>query len=272
MDGPVTLKKALLPDGREIACINPYEVDFAVHEIFSQDLAAHGLTLQPDGAVFDVGANIGLFSLHLRQQAPSARIFAFEPVPQVFAALEHNMALIQPQAVAVPLGLGAEAGEVEFDYFPGVAALSTAHSDVGARMAGGIRDLLRGSAGEAVRAVIERTGAGELAQTDGFLDDLLRVERVRARIDTLSSQMAAYDVETIDLLKIDTEGAEEEVLAGITEADWPRIRQLMVEVHLGWPKLEEIASGLTARGYRVTTDTHPLAEGGAAVFHLYAAR
>lgn len=268
----MTLKKALLPDGREIACINPYEVDFAVHEIFSQDLAAHGLSLAQDGVVFDVGANIGLFSLYALQQAPSARVFAFEPVPQVFAALERNMTLIEPHAVAVPLGLGAKACEVEFDYFPGVAALSTAHHEVGARMAGGIRDLLTGSAGEAVRAVIERTGAGELAQEDGFLDTLLRVERVRARIDTLSSQMAAYGVGEIDLLKIDTEGAEEEVLAGINEADWPRIRQLMVEVHLGRPKLEEIAAGLAARGYRVTTDMHPLAEGGAAVFHIYAAR
>ena len=266
------LKTALLPDGREIACVNPYEVDFAVHEIFSQDLAAHGLSLPQDGVVFDVGANIGLFSLYTLQQAPSARIFAFEPVPQVFAALERNLKAAGPQAVAVPLGLGAEAGEVEFDYFPGVAALSTAHHEVGERMAGGIRDLLTGSAGEAVRAVIERTGAGELAQTEGFLDDLLRVERIRARIDTVSSQIAAYAVEAIDLLKIDTEGAEEEVLAGIAEADWPRIRQLMVEVHLGRPKLEEIAAGLAARGYRVTTDTHPLAEGGAAVFHVYAAR
>ena len=35
----------------------------------------------------------------------------------------------------------------------------------------------------------------------------------------------------MDLLKIDVERAELEVLHGVEEADWPKIQQLVVEVH-----------------------------------------
>ena len=52
-----------LPDGRTVHCVNAYEVDFSAHEIFTDDLAGHGITLPADGVYFDVGANIGLFSV-----------------------------------------------------------------------------------------------------------------------------------------------------------------------------------------------------------------
>ena len=81
------MQSATLPDGRTVFCVNAYEVDFSVHEIFSEDLGAHGLRLPPAGTFLDVGANIGLFSLYLRDRCPQARIVAFEPMPAVFAAL-----------------------------------------------------------------------------------------------------------------------------------------------------------------------------------------
>lgn len=43
------------------------------------------------GAIVDVGANLGLFTLLLRKQFPNHRIIAFEPSPSTFAALEDNV-------------------------------------------------------------------------------------------------------------------------------------------------------------------------------------
>jgi FkbM family methyltransferase len=51
-----------------------------------------GLSLSEDGAVLDVGANLGLFSLLIGQRRPQQRIFAFEPNPSTFKALEENVA------------------------------------------------------------------------------------------------------------------------------------------------------------------------------------
>ncbi len=267
------MQSATLPDGRTIFCVNAYEVDFSVHEIFSEDLTEHGLLFPANGTVLDVGANIGLYSLYLRDRSPDARIIGFEPMPAAFEALERNLADMYPPGQAVRLALGAQAGWAEFDYFPGIAALSTQNREVGKALSAGLRRLLGGDhVSREVRDILDKTGASRASTDETFLDDLFRPQTVRAPIDTLSAQMTALGVETVDLLKIDTEGAECDVLAGLDDADWPKIRQMLVEVHLGAEMTETMATDLNRRGFRTSIGSHPLSQGGAEVFHIYAAR
>jgi FkbM family methyltransferase len=268
---PVQIAK--LPDGRTISCVNAYEVDFSVHEIFSDDLPARGIALPVDGVYLDVGANIGLFSLYLRDRCPTARIIGFEPMPEAFEALKCNMESMSPPGEPVKLAMGEKAGWAEFDYFPGVAALSTANREVGRKMSDGLRQLLKGGTADAgVNDVLQKTGAADIGVDGGFLEDLLRPQTVRAEIATLSEQIERLGIEVVDLLKIDTEGAEREVLAGIEETDWPKIRQLLVEVHLGDETAKVMAAELNRRGFATSIGQHPLSQKGAEVFHIYAAR
>ena len=267
------LSTAVLPDGRTIHCVNPYEVDFSAHEIFSEDVSAYGLDMPPDGIYVDVGANIGLFSLYLAGKCPQATVYAFEPMPAAFAALKLNVAEFAPSVAPFLLGLGASPGVVEFDYYPAITALSTCRKETGIELAGGIRKLLYSAApGEAIGQILDKTGATELREGADFAERLFRVEKVQAKIDTLSNQIAALEIERIDLLKIDTEGNENDVLAGIAEADWPKIRQLLVEVHLGKDELERIVEDLGRRGFRSRTGDHPMSRDGASVYHIYATR
>ncbi|MGE4281547.1 MAG: FkbM family methyltransferase [Magnetospirillum sp.] len=263
---------ACLPDGRTIACVNSYEVDFSVHEIFAEDLAAHGLSLMSDATVLDVGANIGLFALYIRDRYPQARIVAYEPMPEAFAALAHNMAVMNPPGRAVQLALGAAPGWADFDYFPGVSALSTQDHALGERMAGGLRALLAGGQDAPVQDILDKTGATEMATDSTFVDQLLRPQVVRAEIDTVSAQLAKLGIDRVDLLKVDTEGAEAQVLAGLAEDDWAKIRQLLVEAHHGEDAARQLDADLRARGYRTQLARHPLCQPGAEVFHIYAAR
>ena len=53
----------------------------------------------------------------------------------------------------------------------------------------------------------------------------------RCDVATLSSILRTEQVAVVDLLKVDAEGMEGEVLLGVDRADWPRIRQVVVEVH-----------------------------------------
>jgi FkbM family methyltransferase len=267
------LATTLLPDGRTIHCVNQYEVDFSVHEIFTDDLAARGIVLPADGVFFDVGANIGLFALYLRDKCERARIYAYEPMPSAFAALEQNMSSHAWQGEAVHAGLGAQPGMVEFDYFPGVTALSTSNSAVGKEMSGGLRKLLSGNrAGAEVQDIFDKTGATEIREDAGFVDALFNIEKVSARIDTLSNEIARLGIGHIDLLKIDTEGAEKDVLAGIADQDWPKIRQMMVEVHLGAAERDLIERQLQHRGFQTSIGDHPLSQGSVPVYHIYARR
>lgn len=267
------LSNALLPDGRTVYCVNSYEVDFSAHEIFGEDLTAHGLRMPSDGVFVDVGANIGLFSLRIADVCPNAKIFAFEPMPAAFAALERNVSEFAPSAQAFRIGLGAAPGTAEFDYYPAITALSTCNSATGNELAGGIRKLLfNQQPGEAMERILDKTGVTDLREETDFAERLFRVEKVDATIDTFSNQVAALGIDWIDLLKIDTEGNEKEVLAGIREEDWGKIRQLLVEVHLGREEMEHIAEDLHRRGFEITIGDHPMAQGGASVFHIYAKR
>jgi len=269
----MTLETATLPDGRAVWCVNSYEVDFSVAEIFSDDITEHGLDLPEDGVYFDVGANIGLFAMFLQGHCPQARIYAYEPIPSAHAALEKNMEQMGARGRSHRLALGAAPGEIDFDYYPKITALSTMHSEVGDRLAGGLKKILSGdNVGEQVEEILDTTGASERREENGFVEGLFVTEHVRATVDTLSNQLDRYGVTEIDLLKVDTEGAEKDVLAGIREADWARIRQLLVEVHIGKEECDKIERELQGRGYSTSVGDHLLADGGVAVYQIFARR
>ena len=270
----MSLPTATLPDGRLVYCVNPYEVEFSVAEIFCDDLVQHGLDLPKNGVYFDVGANIGLYAMFIQGQCPQARIISYEPIPSAYAALEKNAQGLSSEAYAHHLALGTEPGEIEFNYYPGITALSTSHAEVGDRLAGGLKRMLRREhSDQNVLDILDRTGATERTQEEtGFIEGLFETEQVRARVDTLSNQIAHYHIDHIDLLKIDTEGAEKEVLAGIDEQDWAKIRQLMVEVHFGKDECDRINQDLRDRGYTTSVCDHLLSNGGIPVYQIYAHR
>ena len=62
---------------------------------------------------------------------------------------------------------------------------------------------------------------------------LLKTDTQRCAMTTVSALMAEHDLERIDLLKIDVEGAELDVLRGIRPEDWPRIHQASAHLLAG---------------------------------------
>lgn len=69
--------------------------------------------------IFDVGANVGLYSLAAAASNPSATIHAFEPTPEVMERFQTNIALNQCQhVIANPLAVGQRTGEI-FLHFSG---------------------------------------------------------------------------------------------------------------------------------------------------------
>ena len=189
MDQDATGSMVTLSDGRSIHCVNTYEVPLGWHEISSDDLAARGLTFPP-GTYVDVGANIGLFCIRLRDLSPEAQILAYEPMPAAFSALQRNAADLDGDVRAIQIALGAAAGSATFEQYPALTCLSTSNLAVGERLADGIRTLLsqQGSSAD-IRAILDRTGAYDRMEENGFLEHLLKSETVTATVDTLAHQM-----------------------------------------------------------------------------------
>ncbi|MEL6929967.1 MAG: methyltransferase, partial [Cyanobacteria bacterium J06600_6] len=72
-----------LPNQKTIFYLNIEEVEYLYAQM--PNYLKHGITLEQEDVVFDVGANIGMFSLmcsHLCNN--KLDIYAFEPVPQIF--------------------------------------------------------------------------------------------------------------------------------------------------------------------------------------------
>ena len=81
----------------------------------------------PKAAVYDIGANIGWYSLALAKLVEGARVRAFEPIPDTHARLCRNIQLNQPIAVeAHNLGFSDHEGEATFYYDEAISVRASA--------------------------------------------------------------------------------------------------------------------------------------------------
>ncbi len=246
------LHRTALPGGLELHCRNPAEARFMIEECFGgQGFDIAGLDLPADACVVDAGANIGVFSLAALAVAPDATVLAFEPIPAVFALLERNAAGTAGRVVGMQCALGESEGDADFTWYPQLSILSGRHAD-GAADARTVRAFLGHEAGAAVPGAM----LGDIAEAR------LHAERVRCPVTTLSAAIRQHGLRRIDLLKIDVEGDEAAVLAGLEDAHWPLVDRLLIEVAAdaeGVPAALEAA--LTARGYRIAARQAPWASG-----------
>lgn len=74
---------------------------------------------------------------------------------------------------------------------------------------------------------------------------------------TLDDLILEHSIEQIDFLKIDAERSEREILFSIAPQTWPKIRQVVVEVHEGEGASKEIEELLCKQGFEVSVDRNP---------------
>ena len=96
---------------------------------------------------------------------------------------------------------------------------------------------------------------------DALLGQAFKATSFRCQLRTLSEIIDEERVEQIDLLKIDVEKSERDVLDGLRDSDWPRVRQIAIEVHDVDGRLAALQAELTARGFDVAVDQDPTLAG-----------
>ncbi|KAB8252120.1 hypothetical protein BDV35DRAFT_405637 [Aspergillus flavus] len=209
------------------------EARFIYHEIF-EDHGYDKVELPEAPFIVDVGANIGLFSLYMKEKYPLAKIIAFEPAPENFEALERNLAFHMVSTVkAYPYALGASASFAPFKYFPNMPGNSTLN-------------------------VEEKEYQIQLFKENydqTFADDMFKdAKQIMVPVNRLSLFLCLphSNVEVIDLLKIDVEGTELEVLRGIDDRDWNKVRNIVMEVSNVKGGLDKVKQLLETKGFTVT--------------------
>ena len=84
-------KTATLPNGMSVHYVSPPDVQFLYHEIFEEECyLQHGVRLDPDDVVIDVGGNIGMFAMFAARRCYRGRVITFEPIPPTYEALRRN--------------------------------------------------------------------------------------------------------------------------------------------------------------------------------------
>src|ERR1043166_497925 len=135
--------------------------------------------------IFDVGANIGDYSLTLKRFVPAAMIYAFEPAKSVFQQLTATIAAAQAEDQIKPCNFGFSDSERTVEFFSYT---------------------VEGNEASVLSSIDQRLPTQALdVQTQGS-------EKVEVR--TIDRFCEAEGIARIDFLKIDVEGHELPVLHG----------------------------------------------------------
>jgi amino acid adenylation domain-containing protein/FkbM family methyltransferase len=254
-----------LPDGTRVVAPYPPEAHYLYTDIYEyRTYDQRELHYSDARVIVDAGANIGLFSLYALRRAPHSRLIAIEPAPLLWTALRENLSSYGERVLPLNLALSNRNGTAEFTYYPAIPGMSSLHPDAAQE-----RQLLA-----TILRNLADSGRPEIrslfSQEPRYLEERLGSETFPCRVRRFSSLRAELGLEVIDILKIDVQKAELEVLQGIDEDDWGRIRQLVIEVHDVGGRLQEITTLLHARGYRTTLAEPAAIHQGSVVRFLYA--
>ncbi len=136
--------------------------------------------LHSEDVVFDVGANVGEWSTYALGVDPSIHLYSFEPLPAIFPDLKTKLSPF-PTAQVFNLALSNQTGTGQFCFYDESYDFS------------------------ALSSFYER----EVLKVDHQPPKIIEV-----KLDTVSHFCSEHNIDTIDLLKIDAEGAEWVILQG----------------------------------------------------------
>lgn len=214
-------------DGLAVYGINENETTYLHREIFEDRvyIPDGGFRLGTRPVIFDIGANIGMFTLFAHKEWSDARIHAFEPVPQICDVLRRNTEDL-PGVHVHQLGAGGGDYTTTISYYPGFTVMSGLDADPD-RDAAAVRTYVLNKARD------EHTPE-EFELISEHVDALLANKFVPVQVDC---EIAAMDtlvhrsgVDRIDLLKVDAEGQELAILEGVGESLWQQIENAVVEI------------------------------------------
>jgi FkbM family methyltransferase len=236
------------PGGITLAYANKAETDFVYSEIFEERVyLRNGIELGDGAVVFDIGANIGLFTIFIQEHFKNARVFAFEPSPEIYELLRFNTARYGDRVVCHPCGVAGETRQDTFTFYPSYSIISGFHADHSNN-----RETLR-------RGVINQWHERRPGQPDpddrlidALVDAALKDRReYTCQLTGITEVIVASGVPEVSLLKIDAEGSELEILDGLTPMVWPMIRQVVMEIHAGVQAAARVEAIFVREGFRV---------------------
>jgi FkbM family methyltransferase len=248
-------QRIALPNSLECYCFGKEETELIFQEIFTENhYFKHAIVINDGDCIFDVGANIGLFTLFVNQlHKKDVKIFAFEPIKEIFELLKENIYLnFIPNTFCFNYGFGSEnQANKQFTFYPHLASNSTTRPEEKLPQR------------EVMYQFLDKEMVDYLFQNS---------EQTYCEIKTLSSSIRQLGIQSIDLLKIDVEGDEYSILQGIDEDDWSKIKQIVIEINDIENRLNNIVNLLKKYDFNIIFEKNNLLPSSLNNYNLYASR
>ncbi len=174
--------------------------------------------------VFDLGGHIGTFSVYAASKAIKGKVFAFEAMKDNYDVLLFNIKLNSlTNVIAENVAVSKEKGRRTF-------YLSS--PDAGKKIGYG-------------------TGG------HSFFPSKNRDEKIEVETNTLEALMKKYNVEYINYLKLDTEGAEFDILFSSSNSTLQKIEKIVMELHpFGENTKDKMLKFLQDRGFKNSVENY----------------
>jgi FkbM family methyltransferase len=238
------LVRCPLPDGQVIVAPFAAEAQYLWEDVFAENTYGPPVRYEKNAVVVDVGANIGLYTLYALAASPLGRVIAIEPVPILFEALKRNTVEYAKRVTYYLTAAGDNDADATLTYYPKLSGMSSLRADPEAD-------------GALLRRIVSNL-LGRRAETDSLLKEIDEIVSERFASQTLPCAVRRLEgilndaaPDRIDVLKIDVQRYEEQVLSGVGNA-WPRVRQVVVEVHDENGALKRIDCFLRDLGFSTT--------------------
>lgn len=197
-----------------ITYFNKAELNILLDEIFDKKIYDIELATSTP-TIFDVGAHIGLATIFFKQRYPLARITAFEPNPNTFPLLEENT------------------------YFNNIHNVT-------------LHNVALGKQSSKRTLYIDSSNGGGFS-TASFLKDAWDGTQESLGIEVVTEPLSKYIISTIDLMKIDVEGSEQEIIEELEESGKIKnIKNIIIEFHPTKKQdIEKVKSILQKNGFEI---------------------
>lgn len=239
--GHALLKQTRLPNGLLANCVpeSASEVKYLYTEIFERQIyLRHGITISDGNCILDIGANIGMFALYAIQQCKDLRLFCIEPVPVIFNALQANLRQVKPSenntVHLINKGISNTHTLREIEFYPQIPGNSTLYPKEkrreGKYVSGSLSltDIWKWNKLGCLLMLVCFPLRRKLFE-EHWRRSCRHSQKFTCELMPLSELIEQYNIDAIDLLKIDVEGSEMDVLDGISEPHWEKIQQLVLE-------------------------------------------
>jgi len=199
----------------KVGYTNKEEFNLLKDEIFNKEIY-NIETSSSEPIIFDIGAHIGLATLYFKMKHPDSKVFAFEPNPNIFPILEENIICNDLKNVAL-FNLGVANSE-------------------------GIQDFYIDSSGN------------DCFSTGSYIPNAWNGKQKTLNIKVKTEKLSKYISQSIDILKIDVEGSENEIIRDLCEQKKLQlIKNIIIEFHpIEGRKYKRFVDILEGNGFEVT--------------------